>query len=320
MAEKDDQKGHADGQDVLARSVERLRHELTGFLGAQAHRLTDAAAGRIGDLAGHPGGAAKTLKEAATGKVKEAAVGKAKEATVDKVKDAVSGGVKNKVTGGGLKVTNIIEHIDVGLPLRDCYNHWTQYESFNDFMKGVVGVTRTDEVESDWKLKIAFSNRGWHATVLEQIPDDRIEWTSEGAKGSTRGVVSFHALTPNLTRIVVVVEYQPAGFFEKTANIWRAQGRRLRLDLKHFQRYVTLEAEEVPEGWRGEIRDGEVVRQHGEEPRDDEEPGEEETDEEPEDDELAGEDEPDEDPDEEPDEEEAEEARAAARRRKRGNR
>ncbi len=75
-------------------------------------------------------------------------------------------------------------------------------------------------------------------------------WTSEGGKGSTRGTASFHELTPNLTRIVLVVEYYPAGFFDKTGNIWRAQGRRMRLDFKSFQRHVSLTNDEV-EGWRG---------------------------------------------------------------------
>lgn len=46
--------------------------------------------------------------------------------------------------------------------------------------------------------------------------------------------------------------------------MWRAQGRRLRLDLKHFGRHVTLAGDEEVEGWRGEIRDGEVVRSHEE--------------------------------------------------------
>ncbi|MGW0697692.1 SRPBCC family protein, partial [Streptomyces sp. NPDC002738] len=81
--------------------------------------------------------------------------------------------------------------------------------------------------------------------------------------GTTKGAVSFHELAPTLTRIVLVMEYYPSGFFEKTGNIWRAQGRRVRLDFKHFQRYVTLTGDE-PEGWRGEIRDGEVVTSHEE--------------------------------------------------------
>lgn len=92
---------------------------------------------------------------------------------------------------------------------------------------------------------------------------DRRRQRSEGAKGTTHGCVSFHELTPDLTRVVLVVEYYPSGFFEETGNLWRAQGRRLRLDFKNFQRHVTFADEEV-EGWHGEIRDGEVVRSHEE--------------------------------------------------------
>lgn len=125
------------------------------------------------------------------------------------------------------------------------------------------------------KVKVGPSTRSWNATVQEQIPDDRIVWTSAGAKGTTRGCVSFHELAPALTRIVIVVEYYPSGLFEKTGNLWRAQGRRLRLDLKHFLRYATLSTDE-PEGWRGEIQDGEVVQTHEEAIEEEEAQGEEE--------------------------------------------
>lgn len=74
-------------------------------------------------------------------------------------------------------------------------------------------------------------------------------------------MITFHALGDNLTRILLVMEYYPSGLFEKTGNLWRAQGRRARLDLKHFARFITLKAE-AEDGWRGEIRDGEVVRSH----------------------------------------------------------
>lgn len=158
---------------------------------------------------------------------------------------------------------NIVEALDVGVPIRTAYDHWTQYEQFSSFTKGVRSVSQGDETTSDWKVKVGPSTRGWKATVQEQVPDERIMWTSEGAKGTTRGCVTFHELAPSLTRIVLVVEYYPSGFFEKTGNLWRAQGRRLRLDFKNFQRYVTFTDEE-PEGWRGEIRDGEVVRTHEE--------------------------------------------------------
>ncbi|MET9778117.1 SRPBCC family protein [Streptomyces sp. NPDC006367] len=222
-----------------------LKDALGGYLSAAGHSLAGRAGERIGGLTdrltasaegdggggGGPGGRGKGQRGSRAGSV---------------------------------KATNIVESIDIGVPLRTVYDHWTRFEDFSSFTKGVRSVSAEDEVTSDWNVKVGPSSRSWKATVREQVPDERIVWTSEGAKGSTRGVVSFHELAPRLTRVVVVVEYYPAGFFEKTGNLWRAQGRRLRLDLKHFARHVTLLGDEEVEGRRGEIRDGEVVLGHEE--------------------------------------------------------
>src|SRR3954470_22167641 len=130
-------------------------------------------------------------------------------------------------------------------------------------MKGVKAVDAKSETESIWRVKVFRSRRTWTAKTQEQVPDRRISWTSEGAKGSTKGVISFHPLADDLTRVLLVMEYFPQGLFEKTGNIWRAGGRRARLDLKHFRRFVTLNGKATG-SWRGEIRDGEVVRRPGE--------------------------------------------------------
>ncbi|MGW0556737.1 SRPBCC family protein [Streptomyces sp. NPDC002926] len=250
----------------------RLREELSGFLGSQVERLAEKASDKLTDLTGqltdvadNGGSLLKVGSRVLGGEspvkafVSEKAKG-VKDSVVDKAKKAFGGG-KGKSSGN--KSMNIIEVLDVGVPLRTAYDYWTQYDQFSSFTKGVRDVSMSDEMASDWKVKVGPSSRSFKATVQEQIPDDRIAWTSEGAKGSTRGAVSFHELAPTLTRIVLVVEYYPSGFFEKTGNLWRAQGRRMRLDFKHFQRYVTLTDEE-PDGWRGEIRDGEVVMSHDE--------------------------------------------------------
>jgi uncharacterized membrane protein len=294
-------------------SLDRLRSELVEYLGARATKLAESAGGRLTGVtdrlteAGPKGGDGGMLREAAgavlggESPVKAAVAKKAKDAkesVTGKLKEAVGGG-KGGRKGEALKATNIVETVDIGAPLRTVYDHWTQFEEFSSFMNGVVNVTRKDETTSDWRVKVAMSNRTWKATIEEQVPDERIVWSSEGDKGSTHGAVSFHELAPNLTRVVVVVEYSPSGFFEKTGNLWRAQGRRLRLDLKHFQRHVTLHADEEIEGWRGEIRDSEVVRSHEEaldEDREDEDDGNDDfEDEEEDEDEYEDDDEDDED-------------------------
>ncbi len=150
------------------------------------------------------------------------------------------------------------------MPVDVAYNQWTQFQEFGSFMKGVESVDQTDEIESNWKVKVFKSRRNFKTSITEQIPDRRIAWTSEGAKGSIKGVVTFHPLADDLTQVLLVLEYYPQGLFEKTGNIWRAQGRRARLDLKHFRRFVMMSGEETG-SWRGEIRDGEVVREPDEE-------------------------------------------------------
>ncbi|MFD3658345.1 SRPBCC family protein [Streptomyces sp. NPDC058620] len=289
MAQSD---GVGAGAQESKSGLERLLEELTTFLGAQAEQLADKALGKLGDVTG-------LLQDVAQGNGKlsdvagiggrmlqgdspmKAMMGQGLSSLKDKVTGAVSqmfgNGEKGRKSGG--KVVNIVEFIDVGLSLRTVYDHWTQYEDFSGFTKGVRDVSRNDDTTSDWKVKVGPSTRGWKATVQEQVPDDRIVWTSEGPKGTTRGCVSFHELSPTLTRVVAVVEYHPSGLFEKTGNLWRAQGRRLRLDLKHFLRHVSLTTDEA-EGWRGEIRDGEVVRTHEEAVEEEGEAEDEDTDEE----------------------------------------
>ncbi|MGI5419839.1 SRPBCC family protein [Actinomadura luteofluorescens] len=187
-----------------------------------------------------------------------------------KLKNILPGGGKGKGGKGGgkkVKVTNIIEHTDIGAPARLVYDQWTQFQDYPSFMKKVISVDQADDTKLNWKAKIFWSARTWESTIVEQVPDEHIVWRSKGPKGHVDGTVSFHELSPNLTRVLVVLEYHPQGFMERTGNIWRAQGRRARLELKHFRRYVMTNsltrADEI-EGWRGEIRDSEVVRTHEE--------------------------------------------------------
>ncbi|MET9422821.1 SRPBCC family protein [Streptomyces sp. NPDC006540] len=247
--------------------LDQLRDALAGYVGARAGRLADTAGDKLTGLSDKLLDVAENGGAAPVGGVMKTLVGaklkSTKDNVVGKVKDTLGGGEGGGRKSGDSKVMNIVEALDVGVPVRTAYDHWTQYEAFSGFAKGVRHVSQTDELTSDWKVKVGPFTRGWSATVQEQIPDDRIVWTSEGAKGSTRGCVSFHELAPSLTRIVLVVEYYPSGLFEKTGNLWRAAGRRLRLDFKNFQRHVTLTDEEA-EGWRGEVRDGEVVVSHEE--------------------------------------------------------
>ncbi|MET8954647.1 SRPBCC family protein [Streptomyces sp. NPDC004393] len=187
----------------------------------------------------------------------------AKDMLLDKAKEAVGGGGrKNKPDGRG-KALTIVEDVNVGVPVREAYDQWTQFTDFNRFAKGVEEVRQDDEISSHWQVKIAKSRRHWRGTVTEEVPDERIAWTTEGPKGTHKGVVTFHPLGDNLTKVLLVMQYYPHGLIEKTGGLWRAQGRRVRLDLKLYRAFI-MSRGEASGAWRGEIRDGEVVRTHEE--------------------------------------------------------
>ncbi len=275
--------------------VGRLAREAKDFLGAYAEKALASAGEKAGQKVSDTarGLLEKAEQEDGGGPGVKAAISGVGALTEGKgpIRAAASAGMtglkeKLKRMGKGgqrkLKLTNIIETIDVGVPLRLAYDQWTQFEDFPTFTKKVEQAEQVEEGRTAWKAQVWWSHRTWEATIVEQVPDDHIIWRSKGPKGHVDGAVSFSELAPNLTRICLVMEYHPQGFFEHTGNLWRAQGRRARLELKHFRRHVMahalLEPDEI-EGWRGEIRDGEVVRSHEEaleeegEGRREEEPG-----------------------------------------------
>ncbi|ETT25110.1 hypothetical protein RAJCM14343_0129 [Rhodococcus aetherivorans] len=259
--------------------TKHLQKSLQGLAGTFAERALSAVsdkvtgtAGRLNDYAEGGGG---NLLGAVTGVQKSGegesrfsgAMENIKQTAKDKfedVKESLGGGGKGKGGGGKkIKLTNIVEQVDVGVPIRLAYDQWTLFADWPKFMKKVEQVEQASDEKLQWTGKVFWSRRNWESTILEQVPFDRIVWRSKGAKGYIDGAVTFHEITDNLTRIIMVLEYHPKGLFEKTANLWRAVGRRARLELKHFERHVmteaVLHAEDI-QGWHGEIRDSEVVK------------------------------------------------------------
>jgi uncharacterized membrane protein len=248
-------------QELFGVVGRRVVSSVTDRVSAATDRLTDYA-----DGGGGPGlvAAVTGAKGLAEGKSPvRSAMSAGVSGAVDKLKRAVGGG--GEAVDGKLKVTTIVEEIDVGVPVREAYNQWTRFADFPGFMKKVETVEQVSDEKLNWKAQILWSHRSWESTIVEQVPDERIVWRSKGRKGYVDGSVSFHELAPNLARILLVLEYHPQGLLERTGNIWRAQGRRARLELKHFQRHVmshmALHPEQV-EGWRGEIHDSRVVKDH----------------------------------------------------------
>jgi len=252
-------------QSMAGALADKAKETLNERVSELTDRLTAAAGDGDGDGNPRQAAVAKGMEQLQKGDSPvKALAGAGVTGGKEQVKQALGGGGKKSGGKNSLKVTNIVESIEVGVPVTVAYNQWTEFKSFPSFMKKVEDIDQESSEKMKWKAQVFWSHRTWESTITEQVPDERIVWTSKGEKGSVDGTVTFHEVTPDLTRILVVLEYHPQGFMEQTGNLWRAPGRRARLELKHFVRHVMRETILNPDdvkGWRGEIRDGEVVRE-----------------------------------------------------------
>ena len=107
-------------------------------------------------------------------------------------------------------------------------------------MHRVVSVEKKDDRHLSWEEKIWFSKRQWKGEITDRRKDDRIAWkTTKGTSHS--GVVSFHRLDKNLTRVMVTVEFRPSGMIEKMASGLRFVKRAVGADLARFKAYVEMD-------------------------------------------------------------------------------
>jgi uncharacterized membrane protein len=141
--------------------------------------------------------------------------------------------------------------IDVNVPVRTAYNQWTQFESFPQFMEGVEYVRQLDDKRLAWKAEIGGHTEEWTAEITEQHPDHRIAWRSTSGAPNA-GVVTFHQLGENQTRVTVQLEYEPQGATEKIGDMLGYMDRRLQGDLERFKEFIESRGVETG-AWRGEI-------------------------------------------------------------------
>ena len=141
--------------------------------------------------------------------------------------------------------------IDVNVPLNTAYNQWTQFEEFPLFMEGVERVEQLDDETLCWYAEIAGVDQKWRAKITEQTPDQRVAWTSvEGAKNA--GVVTFHYVNEDTTRVMLQMNYNPEGFIENVGAALGIVQQRIKGDLERFKTFI--ERRGVATGaWRGEI-------------------------------------------------------------------
>ena len=148
-------------------------------------------------------------------------------------------------------MATVTESVDVAVPIRTAYDQWTQFEEFPQFMEHVVEVRQLGDTMTHWVVKEAGVKREFDARITEQLPDERVAWTStEGPRQA--GVVTFHRLDADHTRVTAQIEMQPQGAVEKTADRAGVLDRMVKGDMARFRDFIQARGSETG-AWRGQI-------------------------------------------------------------------
>lgn len=151
-------------------------------------------------------------------------------------------------------MTAVMKSVDVDVPVSTAYNQWTQFESFPQFMTGVDHISQIDDTHLHWKTSVGGVDREFDTEITEQHPDERVAWKS--TDGTTHaGVVTFHRLSDDQTRVTAQIEWQPDNLTEKAGALVGADDRQVQRDLDRFKDFIEGRGGETG-GWRGDVRAG----------------------------------------------------------------
>ena len=148
-------------------------------------------------------------------------------------------------------MSNVTKSIDVDVPIRMAYDQWTQFEDFPHFMEGVRTVTQLDDTHLHWLAEVGGLKKEWDAEITEQHPDERVAWHST-AGAQNAGVVTFHRLDDDSTRVTLQMDVEPDGALENIGDFLGILDGQIHGDLQRFKAFI--ESRVKPTGaWRGDV-------------------------------------------------------------------
>lgn len=96
----------------------------------------------------------------------------------------------------------------VNAPVHKCFTHWTNFESFPQFMSHITRVVRTGENTWHWEADVAGRHIIWEAVTSEFRRNDLIGWVSSSGLQNA-GTVQFEPAGVQQCRIKVHLQYDP---------------------------------------------------------------------------------------------------------------
>ncbi|AEW98140.1 MULTISPECIES: SRPBCC family protein [Streptomycetaceae] len=149
-------------------------------------------------------------------------------------------------------MSHVEESIAVDVPLTTAYNQWTQFEEFPNFMEGVERIEQRTPTLTHWVTKVGGNRREFDAEITEQIPDERVAWTTVQGEARQAGVVTFHRLDDTHTKVMLQLDHDPQGLADTIGDKLGFVKRQAKNDLHNFKEYIESRGRETG-GWRGQV-------------------------------------------------------------------
>lgn len=150
-------------------------------------------------------------------------------------------------------MTQIVETVDVDVPVSAAYDQWTQFESFPHFLEEVVSITQLDDTRNHWVVKVGGVEREFDTEITEQHPDERVAWRSIGGETAHAGAVTFHRLSDSSTRLTLQIDWEPEGLLEKVGSAMGIASHAVRKDLDNFKEFIERRGGAATGAWRGDV-------------------------------------------------------------------
>jgi uncharacterized membrane protein len=131
--------------------------------------------------------------------------------------------------------------IEVRCPLQAVYGQWTRFEDFPAFMSSVMEVRKIDETRVHCHAKIQGERTELDAEIIDQLPNEYIAWKSLSGT-PTAGVVHFEPLGPELTRVRLMMAYEPAGPADCSHEALESLGARIQDTVEGFKSFIESRA------------------------------------------------------------------------------
>lgn len=148
------------------------------------------------------------------------------------------------------------QSIDVSVDVATAYSQWARFESFPQWMEGVVSVDQIDATHLHWVARVKNEvagveneTREWDARITEQTRDERISWESAGGKPDEKpnaGHVTFEPLGDAACRVTFRIDWEPeAAFASNESYVLAAVNQVVAADLARFKGFIEAAGREA---------------------------------------------------------------------------